>query len=48
MVKLIFISNQSWESMFPDNEKDELLDLDNKMISTVELATMLKLIDGCN
>jgi hypothetical protein len=34
--------------VFPDNEKDELLGLDKKMISTVELVTMLKLIDGCS
>jgi hypothetical protein len=30
------------------NEKDELLDVDKKMISAVELATMLKLTDGCD
>jgi hypothetical protein len=34
--------------MFPDNKKDELLGLDKEVISTVELATMLKLINGCN
>jgi hypothetical protein len=38
----------SWENIFPDNKEDELLGLNNKTISIFELATMLKLIDGCN